>query len=207
MRIAGRWFPRALLVDVNVGHLNLAEAVLDMSGGEPLATSALLKDVAMPDGVNPKLAEFSLNYALQDDKRFDEVGPAGQVLWCLYRLEPDGVRDVPSHLRYLEIEHDHSLLDPQMLTLENQLDDELSKMDVSGNTDVKEVTVSLIYPHLRAGTFRFRRVSALCSRRRTNRPVCALHWWTARPSRRCRVGSCLSMDMYMACAIGINRMT
>src|SRR5688572_10961884 len=43
VRIAGRWFPRALLVDVNVGHLNLAEAVLDMSGGEPLPTPALLK--------------------------------------------------------------------------------------------------------------------------------------------------------------------
>lgn len=36
VRIAGRWFPRALLIDVNVGHLNLAEAVLDMAGGEPL---------------------------------------------------------------------------------------------------------------------------------------------------------------------------
>ncbi len=82
VRIAGRWFPRALLVDVNVGHLNLAEAVLDMAGGEPLPTSALLKDVALPEGLNPKLAEFSLNLALQEDERFDEVGPAGKVLWC-----------------------------------------------------------------------------------------------------------------------------
>lgn len=152
VRIAGRWFPRALLVDVNVGHLNLAEAVLDMSGGEPLPTSALLKDVAMPEGVNPKLAEFSLNYALQDDKRFDEVGPAGQVLWCLYRLEPDGVREIPSYLRYSEIEHDRNLLTPQMIALENQLDDELSRVDTASNINVKEVTVSLIYPHLRAGT-------------------------------------------------------
>src|SRR5512132_4407821 len=61
VRIAGRWFPRALLIDVNVGHLNLAEAVLDMAGGEPLPTSTLLKDVALPEGVNAKLAEFSLN--------------------------------------------------------------------------------------------------------------------------------------------------
>ena len=152
VRIAGRWFPRALLVDVNVGHLNLAEAVLDMSGGEPLPTSALLKDVAMPEGVNPKLAEFSLNYALQDDKRFDEVGPAGQVLWCLYRLEPDAVREVPSYLRYSEIEHDRNLLTPQMITLEKQLDDELSEVDANTSSDAKEVTVSLIYPHLRAGT-------------------------------------------------------
>jgi hypothetical protein len=35
VRIAGRWFPRTLLVDVNAGHLNLAEAVLDMAGGGP----------------------------------------------------------------------------------------------------------------------------------------------------------------------------
>jgi len=152
VRIAGRWFPRALLIDVNVGHLNLAEAVLDMSGGEPLPTSALLKDVALPEGVNPKLAEFSLNYALQDDKRFDEVGPAGQVLWCLYRLEPDAVRDVSPYLRYDDIEHDRSLLNPQMIALEKQLDDELSMFDASAVSDAKEVTVSLIYPHLRAGT-------------------------------------------------------
>ena len=37
VRVAGRWFPRALLVDINAGHLNLAEAVLDMAGGGPMA--------------------------------------------------------------------------------------------------------------------------------------------------------------------------
>jgi len=40
VQVAGRWFPRALLVDVNVGHLNLAEAVLDEAGGKPLPTKA-----------------------------------------------------------------------------------------------------------------------------------------------------------------------
>jgi hypothetical protein len=152
VRIAGRWFPRALLLDVNVGHLNLAEAVLDMAGGEPLPASALLKDVALPDGVNPKLAEFSLNYALQEDPRFDEVGPAGEVLWCLRRLEPEEVREVPLHLRYSPIEYDRAALTTQMLSLIAQLDDELSETATGQNIDVKEVTVSLIYPHLRSGT-------------------------------------------------------
>jgi len=152
VRIAGRWFPRALLVDVNVGHLNLAEAVLDMAGGEPLPTSALLKDVALPEGLNPKLAEFSLNLALQEDERFDEVGPAGEVLWCLRRLEPEEVREAPLHLRYSPIEYDRSALTPQMLDLEAQLDDELSEFEAKPNKDVKEVTVALIYPHLRSGT-------------------------------------------------------
>src|SRR5688572_29009206 len=152
VRIAGRWFPRALLVDVNIGHLNLAEAVLDMSGGEPLPTSALLKDVALPDGVNPKLAEFSLNLALQEDGRFDEVGPAGEVLWSLRRLEPEEVREVPLYLRYSPTEYERAALTPQMLHLEAQLDDELSEIDAPVNEGVKEVTVSLIFPHLRSGT-------------------------------------------------------
>ncbi len=152
VKIAGRWFPRALLVDVNVGNLNLAEAVLDMSGGEPLPTSALVKDVSLPEGVNPKLAEFSLNYALQEDDRFDEVGPAGQVLWCLRRLEPAEVRETPMYLRYEPVEYDRSSLSDQMLKLEAQLDDELSEVETKSDGNPNEVTVSLIYPHLRAGT-------------------------------------------------------
>ncbi len=153
VRIAGRWFPRALLVEVNMGHLNLAEAVLDMAGGEPLPTPALMKDIELPDGVNPKLTEFSLNYALQEDERFDEVGPAGQVLWCLRRLEPEEVRQVPVYLRYDPIPHDRSVLTDDMLALEAQLDDELSQPDERFlPTDHNEVVLSLTYPHWRAGT-------------------------------------------------------
>ena len=152
VRIAGRWFPRALLVDVNQGHLNLAEAVLDMAGGEPLPTADLLKDVELPEGVNPKLAEFSLNLALQEDGRFDEVGPAGEVLWCLQRLEPESVREVPVFLRYYPIEHDRSLLTDEMLMLETRLDDELSEAGSGSESDAEQVTISLIFPHWRAGT-------------------------------------------------------
>lgn len=150
--IAGRWFPRALLVDVNVGNLNLAEAVLDMSGGEPLPTRSLLKDVSLPEGENPNLAEFSLNLALQDDERFDEVGPAGEVLWCLRRLEPDEVNEVPLYLQSHPIDHDRSVLTEEMLQLEKQLDDELSDIDFELEDETDEVTISLIYPHLRVGT-------------------------------------------------------
>ena len=153
VQIAGRWFPRSLLVDVNVGHLNLAEAVLDMSGGEPQPTSKLLKDVSLPEGINPRLAEFSLNLALQEDERFDEVGPAGEVLWCLRRLEPESVREVPIWLRYFPIDHDRALLSEPMQHLEEQLDDELSIRDFTPTpAPINHVTISLIYPHLRAGT-------------------------------------------------------
>jgi hypothetical protein len=153
VKIADSWFPRALLIDINQGQLNLAEAVLDMSGGEPLSTEALIKEIELPSGINPRLAEFSLNYALQDDERFDEVGPAGQVLWCLHRLEPDYVREVPPPLRYVEIEYDRNNLSPEMGTLESQLDDELTpRKENDSYNDISSVTIALIYPHLRAGT-------------------------------------------------------
>jgi hypothetical protein len=151
VKITGSWFPRALLMDINVGNLNLAEAVLDEATGKPLTTKALLEQLEISGHVNPKLIEFSMNYALQEDGRFDEVGPAGEVLWFLKRLEPGDVQTIPSTLRYMEIPYDRSVLTHQMLALETELDDEL----VDGNLPEKsteEIVISLSYPHWRAGT-------------------------------------------------------
>ena len=150
VRIAGRWFPRALVVDVHAGHLNLAEAVLDMTGGGPLPTVELLKQIELPMDVNPRLVEFSLDLALQEDPRFDEVGPAGEVLWFLHRLEPVEVHEVPHYLQYHEMEYDRSLLTEDMLALERDLDDELSPLEDRYNHN--EVEVRLIFPHWRSGT-------------------------------------------------------
>ncbi len=151
VQVAGRWFPHALLVDINAGHLNLAEAIMEMAGGAPQTAASLMEQVELPQNDNTKLTEFSLNYALQEDGRFDEVGPAGQVLWCLKRLEPQEVQQVPPYLKYNSIDYDRSLLNEQMLALEADLDDELSEADASSEA-VDEVTICLSYPHWRAGT-------------------------------------------------------
>jgi hypothetical protein len=151
VRIAGRWFPRALLVDVNQGHLNLAEAVLDVAAGGPLPTDALLEQVELPSSVNPKLVEFSLDLGLEEDSRFDEVGPAGEVLWFLKRLEPPEVLETPLYLRYHEIEHDRELLSDEMIALEHDLDDELSPLE-DLKTREDESVVGLNFPHWRVGS-------------------------------------------------------
>lgn len=151
VRIAGKWFPRALLIDINAGHLNLAEAVLDMASGGPLPTLSLLDQLGFASEDNTKLVEFSLDLALQEDPRFDEVGPAGQVLWFLNRLEPEDVRTANPFLRYSEIPFDRAVLTPEMIALERQHDDELSPF--AGKTPaVSDVTIPLIFPHWRAGT-------------------------------------------------------
>jgi len=151
VRIAGKWFPRALLVDINVGQLNLVEAILDMAGGGPSPTQPLLEQVGLASNTNSKLVEFSLDHALQEDPRFDEVGPSGEVLWFLHRLEPESVLQTPINLRYQPLEYDPSLLSEEMLELERKLDDELSP--VRGKyPNVNDVQLTLTYPHWRAGT-------------------------------------------------------
>lgn len=160
--IAGRWFPKSLIVDVGEGQRNVAEALLDMAGGGPLPTNQLLGEVELPPGVNPKLAEFSLDLALQEDPRFDEVGPSGEVAWFLRRLEPEAVRETPLFLRYEPIEHDRGLLSEDMLDLEQRLDDELSPPAAQLDEEAREIQIPLIFPHWRVGSLPLtRRVSQL----------------------------------------------
>ncbi len=152
VQIAGRWFLRALLVDVNAGHMNLAEAVLDMHQGGPLGTADLVKEVDLPSDVHPHLIEFSLDHALQEDPRFDEVGPAGIVAWYLKALEPESVQKTPIYLQYVPIDYDPESLTADMVALEETLDDELTSWKEERRYPVKDVEVRLIFPHWRAGT-------------------------------------------------------
>ncbi len=149
--LAGKWFPRSLLVDLNLGQLNIAEAVLDMNGGGPLPTEALLPELGLPADVNRTLQVFSLNYALFNDERFDEVGPAGEVLWYLARLEPPEVLSTPPGLKHTSLTYRREILTPDLLKIERNIDDELSQLPASAEGD-GEVTLTLSYPHRRAGT-------------------------------------------------------
>jgi hypothetical protein len=118
-----------------------------------LPTSSLLEQIDAPKNDNARLMEFSFDLALEEDPRFDEVGPSGETLWFLHRLEPAEVLEPPLYLRYPGLEYDRSLLTPQMLELERSLDDELSPViGAPRSGDQSRVEMRLIFPHLRAGT-------------------------------------------------------
>ncbi len=147
----GEWFLKDLLVEISPGQLNVAEAVLDMAGGGPLPAEALIGHLDIPKEVNPQLAIFSLNYALFEDERFDEVGPAGEILWYLRRLEPAPILEPPHRLRPRQVEYDHRLLDETLINLERWLNDEWSDMVALPKAE-GPVTVVLTCPHRRSGT-------------------------------------------------------
>ncbi len=151
VRIAGKWFPRSLLVDVSPGHLNLAEAVLEVNNGGPLTTRALLEQIELPTDSNINLTEFSMNLALQEDERFDEVGPAGETLWFLKRLEPEDVQNPPLFLKFNRPDYNYDEIRPLLQSLDSLVTDELEP-EFSRNDSQEHIELSLIFPHWRCGT-------------------------------------------------------
>ncbi len=151
VKIAGNWFPRSLLVDIGVGYLNLAEAVLEEAEGGPLSITDLMEQVELEVSQDDKLTEFSFDMALQDDKRFDEVGPAGETLWFLHDMEPDDVKQSPIYLKYTPRDYSCEGLEQYLELFEGTLYDEFETWD-SPHTNGDDITINLIYPHWRSGT-------------------------------------------------------
>ena len=148
--VAEKWFPRDLILEVDIGHLHLAEAVLDMHTGGPLSTHQVLQDIGGLGDSPESLQIFSLNHAMNQDDRFDEVGSAGEIRWFLRRLEPQEVQSIPENLQYRPIDYDRSILTPDLIELENDLQDEHSPGE--GSQGNEKATFTLIYPHRRNGT-------------------------------------------------------
>jgi hypothetical protein len=149
-QVAGYWFPRELVLDVEIGTLHLAETVLDMNDGGPLTTEDIIEQIGGIGNAAMTLQVFSLNLAMSQDKRFDEVGPVGKILWYLRRMEPEAVQKAPALLQYKAIEYDEDLLTDEMVDLETELDDEHTPIDFVGKPT--KATTTLLYPHRRVGT-------------------------------------------------------
>ncbi len=155
VRIADTWFPRSLLIDIGKGQLNIAEAILDAHEGGPLAIAALMKELELnPDPQTQNLLEFSLNYALQEDPRFDEVGTTGEISWFLKRLEPETVLEPPIFIRSSAIVPIADQIDEESFKLLYDLDDELSftNDEIDEVDRVDSVVFTLTYPHWRSGS-------------------------------------------------------
>jgi hypothetical protein len=154
VRIGAAWFPQSLLVDMHKGQLNLVEALLDSQSGGPLSSAELIKEMELKSKDNPKLIEFSLNYALQEDPRFDEVGTSGKYSWFLRKLEPKYVLEKPITLQSVASCQVFSDLPEETQKLFSELNDELaySRKDLDAATEKDSASIVLNYPHWRAGS-------------------------------------------------------
>ena len=148
----GQWLPKDMAVDVHIGLLNIAEAMLDMQG-HPLPPQQLLSELDLPKEVPERVKVFSLNTVMSQDKRFGDVGDDQQVVWGLRRWMPAAATAVPARLHYEPVPYDRTCLDVTHLQLEREIDDEASQLIAPPTAaSATDLTLLLTYPHWRVGS-------------------------------------------------------
>ncbi len=149
-----QYFLADLLSEFHEGLFNIADAAIDINQG-PLAVDALIEQMGLAEaGDITDNLRFSVNYRLDSDERFDDVGPAGQVSWYLERLEPPEAHHPPRRLQISEQTYDINTLDDELRKLVAEIDDEATHPEdiPEVGPDFKRVTLTLNYPHRRVGT-------------------------------------------------------
>jgi hypothetical protein len=153
VEVDGVWLLADMLADIHEGHLNIAEALIDVSG-EPQTTEQLLAELDLDPNVGETMQRISLEHALAHDERFDRVQSEGGVAWFLRRMEPPEVNKIPAALRPTHIRYNRAVLSVELLQTEWELDDEWGESTLSSElpTVVPNTSFTLIYPHRRYGT-------------------------------------------------------
>jgi len=152
-----RWFLRSLLPEVNVGHLNIAEAMIDMAQ-RPLATDELLREVGLSTKMGREVQQAALEAALKKDERFDSLGEPGARRWFLFSLEPAAAIAVPPHLRAAHPRPSHPHILGELAGFVKEIGDELDENpDVEDMGDLsaklqESASFILNYAHWREGT-------------------------------------------------------
>jgi hypothetical protein len=148
------WFLKGLMADIHVGHLNIADAAVDVKG-TTLSPEELLNVLEFSTDLAQSAQIFSLNYALRGDDRFDDVGTDDNILWFLRRLEPPEAIHPPRRLHYSPQPYSRDKISGELLELEREIEDEATEPTVfslSLQKPVHTATFILTYPHYRVGT-------------------------------------------------------
>ena len=153
VEVEGHWLLADMLAEVHVGHLNIAEAMIDMAG-QPQTTAELQAEIDLDANVSKAMQHISLEHALGRDERFDRVQRDGVVAWYLRRMEPAEVVKVPVALRPVNVRYNRALLSVELLQTEWEIDDEWGESTLSSElpTIVPNTSFTLTYPHRRSGT-------------------------------------------------------
>jgi hypothetical protein len=147
----GVWFLRELLPEFHVGHLNLAEAAV-YEANRPLLVSEMLGrlDLGMVGSRQAQL--FSLNHALSEDSRFDNVGTRSQQVWYLRTLMPEAAFARPAVHQTPFVATGDEYLGLTMLDIVESLGDELDSIRESHAGNGPSIGFQVTFPHLHAGT-------------------------------------------------------
>ncbi len=153
VQVSDFWLLSDMLADIHVGHLNIAEAMIEMQG-RPLSSQEILQEIDINPDISEAMQVISIDHAMSADDRFDLVGQGTAHLWFLKRLEPQEALEIPPLLRVHAPRYNRALLSVELLQIEWELDDEWGESGISNDVPsvVPSTSFALSYPHRRYGT-------------------------------------------------------
>lgn len=151
VRFNGTWFLEALLPEINVGHLNLAEAVI-YEAGHPLPADEMLHVLELDEAGSRDALLFALNHALGQDARFDNVARDDRQIWYLRGLMPQAVFERPTVAQSPFVPTGDEYIGVTMLDIVEELGDELDSLEHGRAREQPTLGFQLNFPHLYAGT-------------------------------------------------------
>lgn len=147
------WFIIDLMVPVEDGLLNIVDAAIDINGA-PLNVDNLIEQMELQDGEQISDAtRFSVNYCLQNDERFENVGSEEVVLWYLLRLKPAEVLQMPFRLHDVQFAFNSSILNDDQKSFLATIEDDATPVDFVNSSDPQADTgrIALNYAYWQAG--------------------------------------------------------
>jgi hypothetical protein len=150
-RLGKNWFLRSLMPEVGVGHLNIAEAMIDMAQ-RPLSTAELLHEVDLKSTLGEEVNRAALESALAQDGRFDAMGEEAERHWFLISLEPPAVAATPLRLQQAYPRPTAPLLLAELAEIAQEIGDELDGKLGKPEEQPDRASFILNYPHSLEGT-------------------------------------------------------
>ncbi len=153
VEVNGNWLLKDMLAEINTGHLNIAEALIEVAG-KPQEAAQLISELDLDNNVSEAMQILSLNHALSKDGRFALVGTSNGELWYLQRMIPAQAINIPITLRPTQPTYNRALLSVELLQIEWELDDEWGESSLTSGLPaiVPSTGLTLTYPHRSAGT-------------------------------------------------------
>lgn len=150
IRFGDSWFLSALLPEIHIGHLNLAEAII-YEAGEPVRAEKMVEDLELEEGsIDAQL--FALNRTLGEDERFDDVSMDDTPAWYLRALEPEAIYERPQVHEVGYRAEGGEYMGLTMLDMVEEIGDELDDVETMILEEVSDVHFEIVFPHLQAGT-------------------------------------------------------
>jgi len=125
IRFGHEWFVPELLAQVSEDELAAAARRIEQRG-DPLPLHRLTPVPEMPQQNEEFVQQFSWNYALSRDPRFDNVGTADTPLWFLRALEPPEAVEKPPRLAIPAVPYtrEYQVVHRELKDMEQAIDDE-----------------------------------------------------------------------------------